>query len=256
MMRDSQTKRIEKLDFKKFLVNTIRIGIALILFIAIFSSVINALPAGPVIITNSTTNASPRQATQITTAGGSFTTLVLNATTQTPRWKAYVGNVTGKLALADANNKSIFDWRLSSVTGEVYATRNTTIDWYSVSCADQTLIANEDAGLNMSSANPDTINKTFVNRVHKRFYVGAVLIQNSTCQAIATYINGSAQAATENATFQEVLLKDSSSRLVYSTLISQNTTGFDNSKYDFQMIVAENEFQETPSTYYMYVELI
>lgn len=157
--------------------------IFIILTTAFYSlNLVTAIPAGPTIIFNASQNVTPKPAAQITTYGGSFTTLILNATTQTPRWKAYVGNVTGKLVLADANIKSIFDWRLSSVTGEVYATRNNSVvDWSTIECADETTILNEDASLNMSVNNPDTINKTFANKVHKSFYVGSVLIQNSSC---------------------------------------------------------------------------
>ena len=231
---------------------TMNIIILFIILLTIISSVslVTAIPQGPVIIYNKTDNATPLPAVQITTAGGSFTTMVLNATTQTPRWKAYVGNVTGKLTLADSNGKSIFDWRLASVTGKVYATRNSTIDWSTIGCADSTSILNEDAYLNMSQNNPDTINRTFSNKVHKSFYVGTI------CQSIATYVNGTVQASSENSVFQEMVLKDGLSRMVYTTLINQNTTGYNNQKFDFQMIVPENEYQSVPTTYYMYAELI
>jgi len=215
-----------------------------------------AQPSGPTIVTNTTLNYTPQTAAQITTPGGSFTTIVLNATTQTPRWKAYVGNVSGKLALDDSTLKSVFDWSLTTVTGEVYAARNTSLDWSSIGCADSSAIIAEDTSLNMTSTNPDTINKTFSHTVHRSFYVGTIHIQNSTCRSIATYVNDTAQALDENAKFQEMLLMDSSSKMIYATLINQNTTGFNNQKYDFQMIVAENEYQASPTTYYMYVELV
>jgi hypothetical protein len=226
-----------------------------LLGIALFSSV-TALPVGPAITFNATTNATPRPAASIVTAGGTFTTLVLNTTGQTYRWKAYVGNVSGKLVLADATNKSIFDWTVTSVTGEIYATRtSSSIDWASVGCADGALIDNEDILMNMSLSSPDTINNTFNNTVHKMFYVGTTFIPNSTCRAIATYINGTAQAPSQNAAFQELLLKDSSSNLIYTTLVNSSTIGYNNQRYDFQMILAENEYQSVPTTYYLYVEL-
>jgi hypothetical protein len=225
------------------------------LLLPLYAAPTYAAPQGPIITFNSTETIAPQPATAITTAGGSFTTLILNATQQTPRWKAYVGNVIGRLVLDDATLRSIFDWTLASVTGEVYASRNGSIDWASVVCANQSTIINEDAALNMSQNNPDTINRTFGNKIHKSFYVGTKLIQNSTCNAIATYVNDAAQAPSENANFQEILLQDNIGRMVYSTLINQNVTGFNTQKYDFQLIVAENEYQSAPTTYYMYVEL-
>jgi len=227
-----------------------------VLGLTLFSSVI-ALPVGPTIIYNSTANASVRPAVAITTAGGTFTTLVLNTTAQTYRWKAYVGNVSGKLTLADATNKSIFDWSVTSVTGEVYATRsNAAINWASVGCADGALINTEDVYMNMTLISPDTINNTFNNTIHKTFFVGTNKIQNSTCRAIATYVNGAPQIPSENAVFQEILLKDASSNLIYATLLNSSTIGYNGQRYDFQMILAENEYQATPTNYYLYVELI
>ena len=241
---------------KEFYINGISLVLFILLLLNIFVSNVFAVPVGPTIVSNYTVNGSPTVAAQITTYGGSFTTLVLNATGEDYRWKAYVGNVSGRLALDDASGKSIYDWTVTSVTGEVYATKNTSIDWSTISCADATLINTEDIAMNMSLNSPDTINKTFINKIHRTFYVGTILVQNSTCSAISTYINGTAQTASESAFFQEVLLKDGSSKLLYTTLINQNTTGYNNQKYDFQMIVAENEYQATPTTYYLYVELV
>ncbi|MEM4711019.1 MAG: hypothetical protein QXL18_03670 [Candidatus Woesearchaeota archaeon] len=231
------------------------ISTLLLIFILILESVVFAIPQGPVIVYNNTETPPIQPAASITTSGGSFTVLLLNATQQTPRWKAYVGNVTGKLVLSDSTSSSIFDWTLASVTGEVYATRSNSVDWATINCANYTTIINEDVFMNMSPSNPDTINKTFANKIHKSFYVGNILIQNSTCNAVATYINDTSQALTEDAKFQEILLQDSSGSLIYSTLINQNTTGYNQQKYDFQLIVAENEYLSVPTTYYMYVEL-
>ena len=256
-MKNNLFKRTENKDKRNFLAKNISsLILLLILGLTIFASVV-ALPVGPTILYNSTTNATARPAATITTAGGTFTTLVLNTTAQTYRWKAYVGNVSGKLTLDDATNKSIFDWTVTSVTGEIYATRsNAAIDWAGVECADNSLIDSEDAYMNMSMASPDTINRTFNNTMHKTFFVGTNKIQNSTCRAIATYVNGAPQTPSENAVFQEILLKDTSSNLIYATLVNSSTNGYNNQRYDFQMILAENEYHSTPTNYYLYVELI
>lgn len=259
-MKDKKRYRTEKDVMNGTVpIQLVKLSFALLLlflFVIAFISTVAAMPVGPVIKFNSTTNATPRPAASIITAGGTFTTLTLNTTGQTYRWKAYVGNVSGKLVLADATNTSIFDWSVTSVTGEVYATRSSSsIDWTTVGCADNTLINDEDIFMNMSLSSPDTINNTFNNTIHKGFYVGGIRIQNSTCRAIATYVNGVAQIPSQNAVFQEVLLKDSSSNLIYTTLVNSYTIGYNNQRYDFQMILAENEYQSIPTTYYLYVEL-
>lgn len=215
-----------------------------------------AIPTGPTIVSNTTETVTPKSGLNLSTAGGSFTTLVLNITQQTSRWKAYVGNVTGKLVLQDISNYTIYDWTLSSVTGEIYATRSSsTPSWGNIKCANSTLINSEESALNIASTNADSINKTFNTSKHKSFLVGVVNITNSTCPAIFTYINSTKQAIAENSSFQEVLLTDNTN-FIYSAILENAKLGFDLGHYDFQMIVAEDETKTTPTPYYFYVEIL
>jgi hypothetical protein len=213
-----------------------------------------AAPNGAEILSWQSENATPQPAASITTYGGSFTTLLLNATTQTMRWKAYVGNVTGSFTLSDASNFTIYDWTGINPAGEVYASRNNSIAWSSIRCINTTLLGTEQDQLNITTTKEDSINRTFNQTVHRSFYVGTTLIANSTCRAIATYVNSTRQAASENASFQEVLLDDTQ-RTVYATILEQDRQGYNNAPFDFQMIVAESEYAANPSPYYFWVEL-
>src|SRR3989344_9224311 len=106
------------------------------------STVAYAVPSGPVVTLIANETKQPGAATIINTTGGSITTIRLNATTQNLRWKAYVGNVTGRLTLDDANDNTIFDWTLTNVVGEVYATRfSGNINWSGVNCSNSTHIS-------------------------------------------------------------------------------------------------------------------
>lgn len=237
-----------KIAFSK----VIAIMFALILLIPL---VFANIPTGPTVVYNTTETANIAPSTLINTSGGTFTTLFLNVTSQNYRWKAYVGNVTGKLTLDDSGNKSIYDWSLSTVTGNVYATRNSSIDWSSLSCAQRTTIYSEESSLGLVTSKEDSINSTFNNTIHKSFYAANSFITNSTCPAIATYLNDAAQTPDESASFQEILLEDSMNRMVYSTVIESSVLGFDNNPYDFQMIVADDESTLSATPYYFYVEL-
>jgi len=229
--------------------------IALILLTPLISHFALSAPAGPIITYNNTENVTPAPAASITTAGGSFTTLVLNATTQTPRWKAYVGNVTGRFTLQNAANYTLYDWGTAYVGGEVYSSRNGSVDWPTIGCVQNSSIVSEQNALNFSASAVDSINRTFNRTVHRGFWVGTTRIANSTCRAIATYLNSTNQSVSENAKFQEVLLQDGGSSLIYSALIDQDTAGFSNQPFDFQMIVPEDEYSTMPHTYYFWVEL-
>lgn len=215
------------------------------------------VPTGPVSIENvSASETAPvRSAYVLNTSGGTFTTLLINVTAQTYRWKAYAGNITGRLTLDDSLNYTIYDWTISTVAGEVYATRkSTTVDWASIICANETYVTAEEKLLNISSISDDSINRTFIAspNIHDEFYVGTTYFENNTCPSISTYVNDTAQ----NSSFQQVLLYDDSN-IVHAGLLENGIQGFDNNYYDFQLIMPESGLQGSPppNPYYFYVEL-
>ncbi|MEK6947047.1 MAG: hypothetical protein AABX32_05570 [Nanoarchaeota archaeon] len=216
-----------------------------------------AAPSGPVITFISNETKQPSAARMINTTGGSITTVVLNATTQNPRWKAYVGNVTGALTLDDANDNTIFDWTLTNVIGEIYATRTSgNINWSGANCSNSTHISNEEFALNHTNRD-DNITKTFNAQIHNGFYVGSRQILPNTCFSVHTYVNSTSQSTK----FEETILYDgtntSNGNIIYATPLEQDAYGFDNATYDFQMILPEVGLAAWASStpYYFYVEL-
>lgn len=227
----------------------------IILVVLVMPFLVSSQPTGVNILFNETETASPAAAAELTTAGGSFTTLVLEGTFQNPRWKAYVGNVTGSLSLADGSGNAIYDWELAAISGEVYVSRNDSVVWSSIACADTTTIGDEETFLNMGSTSLDNIANTFNETIHRSFFVGTTFIAESTCRSIATYVNNAQQTVTTSSLFQEVLLEDSNSNLIFATMLEDGVTGFDGSTYDFQMIVPEDSTSLTPTTYFFYVQI-
>ena len=190
----------------------------------------------------------------INISGGTISRISFNTTTQNYRWKGFVGNISGRLVLGDAQSRALYDWDINTLTGEVYATRKSSLpDWESISCAQGQTISAEQRSLNISTNSTDSINRTFSKLTHDTFYVGTKEIEENTCQSTALNVNGTSQSQY----FQEVLLEDGS-WLVYTSLLENSTYGFDNNSYDFQMIVAENALQgsQPNEAYYFYVELI
>jgi len=219
---------------------------------------VQAAPVGPTVTYSATETAPTREAALINTSGGSITTMVLNATTQNLRWKAFVGNVTGSLTLDDAENYTVFDWSLSSVIGEVYATRSSdTVTWSNINCSNATHILNEEMALNHISNPDDNISTTFSVKDHEQFYVGTRLMTTDSCFSLHTYVNDAPQSAD----FEEVVLYDGTNHtngdVVYATPLEQDVQGFDTASYDFQMIVPENGLAtwQSSTAYYFYVEL-
>lgn len=208
---------------------------------------IQALPIGPTLTYqgNETINSTPASRTD---KPGYIHFLNFSALQQNNRWKAYVGNVTGQLTLDDSSGNTIYDWTLTSITGEVYASRASSITWSNINCSNHTSISLEETALGMSSSDDDSINKTFNETNHYTMVTAGRTMHSGNCRAQFTYVNDAPQTTN----FEELLLSDGAN-FVYATFINESSTGFDGNIEDFQMIVADME--TNPQTYYFWVEL-
>ncbi len=232
-------------------------SIFLIIVLLSALSIAYAVPTGPTITVIANETKQSVGGTLLNTSGGSIATIRLNATTQNTRWKAYVGNVSGSLSLDDAQDNKLFDWSLTQFMGEVYATRSQqTINWTGINCSNATHISLEEFAINHSNRD-DNITKTFSTQTHREFYAGTRQILANTCFSVHTYVNSTSQATS----FEEVVLYDGTNltngKIIYASPLEQDLYGFDNSTYDFQMIVPENGQAgwQSSTAYYFYVEL-
>ena len=209
--------------------------------------------------------------------GGYIFTTSLDSQQQNTRWKAYVGNVTGTLVLDDASDNTLFSWSLTSVTGEVYATRASgNINWSGINCtwiregsrnytlSNRSAEEVENAALSHTFKN-DNITATFSKANHTSITTGSVIIGKDECFSVQTYQRDAAQVFSDsaNANFTQVILYDgafntTNGNVVYETKIESDITGYrPDSTYDFQMIVPENGAVgfSSSTAYYFYVEL-
>src|SRR3989338_1042434 len=249
----------------------------------LLATLAQADPTGPTVsvLGNSTKGAAP--ATKVNssingtlTPGGYIFTASLTALQQNTRWKAYVGNVTGTLTLDDASDNTLFQWSLTAISGEVYATRAaSTVNWTGINCtwrgesvtryneSNRTIEERENLALSHSSGD-DNITTTFRYANHYSLVVGAKTIGKDECFALQTWQRSIAQtfSDSDNANFTQVILYDGTNttngNVVYETKIENDKTGYRaDSTYDFQILLPENGANGfTSSTaYYFYVEL-
>ena len=213
-----------------------------------------AAPIGPKAITQQASSKYSESAGgfNVSAQAGNVTELVINATTSTQTWQGYYGNVIGSIILANSNNKSMIDWDITGVAGQVYASRSPTIsDWTSIGCTSGAQIDSEDVYLN-ATGKADGVNQTFSNSTaHSEFYVGTKKIDAGGCYALNLRNN-----TAESSDWQEVLLSTAEG-IVYTSILTTDKEGFNGSSYDFQMIVGENgRFGNTATTpYYFWIEL-
>ena len=184
--------------------------------------------------------------------GGYITGINITGTTQTCNWQGYYGNVSGNIVLRDSGSNTMYEWAsVDNPLGEVYATRASAIPvWASIAVAGAGQITSED-NLIPDAAN-DEVADTFIVRTITAFDVGTVPISANAPRAW-TYKDGSSQTTD----FEEIMLYDTAN-VIYATILEQNMDGFksDNTTYDYQMIVPEDNCgNDVATSYYFYAEL-
>lgn len=188
----------------------------------------------------------------VSAQGGNVTQVNIDVLTITKNWQGYYGNITGEITLDDASNNTFYNWTLTNVNGEVYATRNESADFTTVDCTSGAEISAEETYLGHISSDGDSVTNTFSQNYASTIQVGAVTT-SANCNATTLYTN-SAKTAND---FWEVLLADDAGSIIYTAIIDEDTAGFDGSTYDFQLLVGENEHagSEGSTPYYIFVEI-
>lgn len=202
-------------------------------------------------VTKGTTNPQNR-----TDGKGTINTVNLTSVQQNLKWKAYVGNVSSTFVLDDNADYTIYQWSITNFTGEVYVSRAGSVSWGTIVAATIANKQSEDTALDHTSSSPDSINQTFVTRIHPAFDVGTTPIVANSSYTVVTNKNDAAQVHNLNADFFEMLLHDGTN-LVYTTLVENNRPGYRTGRnYDFQMILAENATASAANVrYFFYIEL-
>ncbi len=231
-------------------------GILLIGILATWT--VMAVPTGPSDINYITSSRySVNAASNVSAIAGNTTELNFVTNSITNTWQGYYGNISGNILLGDSNNNTLYNWSTASPNGEIYATTGSLPNWTSIRCANQTEIDDEDAALGVNqTTDQDSVNRTFQNTTTLDvFYVGTQVINSSAQNCYAVNLND--ETGSSSTDFQEVILHDNASSLVYTALIKQNSNGFDGNTHDFEMLVGEDGHNgdNNPTTYYFYVEL-
>ncbi|MBD3260063.1 hypothetical protein GF371_05575 [Candidatus Woesearchaeota archaeon] len=180
--------------------------------------------------------------------GGNISNASLSGATQTGVWSGFVGEVTGGVTLNNANAQALFDWAVTSVTGEVFASRNSTPEWGNIAAQNDCTVDSSITG-----SGSDNSTNTWTASNNTAVQVGTTNIAAGSACALGTYVSGAAQSGTRD--FEEILLTaGGTGNEVYTAKINEDTTGYDGSTHDYQMIVPDYS-NSTSLTYYFFVEL-
>jgi len=215
-----------------------------------------ATPIGPSslqVLNSSSRTLPPTSNSSIDARGGNVTQVNIDALSITKTWQGYYGNITGNIHLDDAANQSFYIWGNGTLTGEVYATRNSTVAWATVNCTNGTQRSVEDTYLGVIATDGDSAVNTFNGTTHPAFYVGLQQIATDSCYSTNLFVNGTKSSSE----FYEVMLSDDQSAVVYTALIEDDAYAYNSQLADFQIMVGENEHDgnQGPTTYYFFIEL-
>jgi hypothetical protein len=254
--KNQQNKRAGERSFNWNIVLLFALPILLLLtFTIILTRPVTADPSGASVLTNRSSTASTVFPDNRSDAGGTITTMTLNTVQQDSNWKAYVGNISGTLTLDDSDGYTIYRWALGNaeVTGEIYVSRNSSVDWSVLNCSQTADITSEDAFIGFVAASVDDINKTFNYTTHGPITVAGKTIAQNTCRSTSTFVSDAPQAIGA-ADFPEVLLASGSS-VVYMTPLNDNSNAYaTGTTVDFQLIVPD-DVTVASTLYYFYIEL-
>jgi hypothetical protein len=240
-----------------------------ILVVAVMIQITNALdadPSGVRLITNgssTTFNGSVYSPATALAEAGNITQLTIDAVGPTRSWTGFYGEISGEIVLEDANGNRMYNWSDTSITGELYASRASSINWSNASCfvdGGSVNYTGENSFYDMNYFDADNINSTFTQTDHDEFFIADRSVTG--CPTIYTHVSDEAQ----NEEFVEVLLHDetTANAAIYVALIENkdngnNTAvvGFDGSTHDFQMIVPENgtASNSVTTTYYFWISV-
>lgn len=176
-----------------------------------------------------------------TAEGGNITAVNLGAETKTLAWQGFYGNVSGNITLEDASSDVLYSWVIANLSGEVFASRSSSIDFTTVEGV-TTCTVDED----LTGTGTDRTNNTFTNTTVD-WTIGTVSITEA-CQTF-TFRNN----ATQSAYFEEIILNATGVTSIYTTRINDSIAGFNGELVDYQMIVADNRTSAT-SVYFFFAE--
>ncbi len=207
------------------------------------------------------------------------------------KWVGVVGNISGSYALQDSHGYALYDWTMTTVKGEIYATRHggTYIpNWEYMECATSGNITQEVIQLNHTTtygatANEDALDTTFTEdgADFNAFYIGqdVRITDSATCSGVNLNMNDSHSSVGKNWT--ELALVDNygdgsapgdgfyetetpgvryKQRLTFVSILQNGSMGYHvNNTYNFQMLLPQSGLAgDTVANiaYYFYVELI
>jgi len=221
------------------------IMLALFLLTIVLASLTIGAPGGADLTEGPDERGSNSSVNSATAQAGNTTNLQVDQNLITGIWQGFFGNVSGNIVLQDSSQNNFYDWTYATLSGEVLATRAGSVSWSAVNCSNSTYWEAEETALFIEGTDIDGVNETYSGTGHTAFDLSGET--KSSCPSTQAYTSGG------SGLFWNVMLQDGTNT-VYAALINADSTAFDGTEVDFELLVPVNE-NTGASTYNFYVEL-
>jgi len=240
------------------------IGIALLIVVSLaLISIALALPEGA---STTTILSSERKGAQVavnlTAQGGNITRINISVNVQTAVWQGFAGNISGSIVLDDASGDRFYAWSLFNISGEIYASRNGSVNFNSVFPQNNCTIDEP-----LTGTGSDRVNRTYNQSANTvNFSVGLIQINASSACSTRPYVNSSFPSSNlfenlilspehNNASPQQGNFVSGGNQSIYTGILQlTGVHGFDGQMYNFQVLVPVNRSTGF-NTYFFYAEL-
>lgn len=180
--------------------------------------------------------------------GGNTTEINLVSNQLSTSWQGVHGNLSGEIVLQTGDEQRFYNWSIGNITGQIYASRAADVNFATVDCADDSIVAQEDTYLGIVGSS-EAVNNTFLNQSHPSFRTGRVNHTTNSCKSTNLLVSG----ATDPTKFYQVVLADGANNTVYTALLQTDTPGFNGRPTDFQMLIPTRK--DVVEVYYYWVQI-
>ncbi|PIT84156.1 hypothetical protein COU37_04815 [Candidatus Micrarchaeota archaeon CG10_big_fil_rev_8_21_14_0_10_45_29] len=188
--------------------------------------------------------------------GGNVTELNLSIASVTLHWQGFYGSIVASLQIGTGSglaNGTLKQWNVSNISGQMYASRSSTVDFTVLNSTSSNLSNLDDAFSFLQGANDAAINSGS-NSANPAFNIGQYAVSANSFPLITSRDDSG------NEVWNEVIMRHatdgSPSDFVFVGILNNSGVAFNGDSAHFQIVVPEDSAGDaTATTYYFYGEI-
>lgn len=227
------------------------------IFLLIACAMPAALPVGSTTVSAGTPitlgTLSPVSASAL---GGNVTELNLSIASVTLHWQGFYGSITASLQLGTGSggeNSTLKQWAVGNISGQMYASRSSTVDFTLLNSTPTTLSDLDSAFSFLQGAN-DAATNSGTDSANPAFNIGQYAVEANSFPLIRSRDDSG------NEVWDEIVMRHATdgnpSDFVFVGILNNSGVAFNGEAAHFQLVVPEDSAGDaTSTTYYFYGEI-